>query len=37
VLTRYDLNAQGEDAAKVRNITSVPKRGARLVVNERQP
>ncbi|WP_082564141.1 MULTISPECIES: cytochrome P450 [unclassified Nocardioides] len=37
VLTRYDLSAQGDDVAKVRNITSVPKRGARLVVTRRTP
>jgi len=37
VLTRYDvaLPPGGEDRPKVRNITSVPRRGARIVVHHR--
>ena len=32
VLTAYDVTAVGADAPKVRNITSVPRRGARIRV-----
>lgn len=32
ILSRYDVRAVGVDAPKVRNITSVPRRGARIVV-----
>ena len=35
VLLRFDLTADGTDVPKVRNITSVPKRGARLVARRR--
>ncbi len=35
VLTAYDLEAVGEDEPRVRNITSVPRRGARLRVTAR--
>jgi cytochrome P450 family 135 len=32
VLTSYDVTAVGADRPKVRNITSVPRRGARIRV-----
>ena len=32
VLTAYDVTSTGPDVPKVRNITSVPRRGARLRV-----
>lgn len=32
ILTAYDVRAAGTDTPKVRNITSVPRRGARIVV-----
>jgi cytochrome P450 len=32
VLTAYDVTAVGDDEPKVRNITSVPRRGARVRV-----
>jgi cytochrome P450 family 135 len=35
VLTAYDVTAPGSDEAKVRNITSVPRRGARIRVERR--
>ncbi|WP_370250600.1 cytochrome P450 [Nocardioides sp.] len=35
VLTRFDVEAVGEDEPKVRNITSVPRRGARIRVRAR--
>jgi hypothetical protein len=33
VLTTYDVEAVGEDRPRVRNITSVPDRGARIRVH----
>jgi cytochrome P450 family 135 len=33
VLTAYDVVAPGSDEPKVRNITSVPRRGARIRVD----
>ncbi len=36
VFSRYDVTALGEDAPKVRNITSVPRRGARIRVTRRR-
>ena len=35
VLREYDVHAAGEDEPKVRNITSVPRRGARVTVTPR--
>jgi cytochrome P450 len=35
VLREYDVRAAGEDEPKVRNITSVPRRGARVTVTPR--
>ena len=35
VLTAYDVTALGDDEPKVRNITSVPRRGARIRVDTR--
>ena len=35
VLTRYDVHGAGEDTPKVRNITSVPRNGSRIVVRSR--
>jgi hypothetical protein len=37
VLSRYDVTVptDGKDTPKVRNITSVPKRGARVIVHAR--
>ncbi|MBZ5735379.1 cytochrome P450 [Nocardioides sp. TRM66260-LWL] len=35
VLTRFDVEALGEDEPRVRNITSVPRRGARIRVRAR--
>jgi cytochrome P450 len=35
VLTTYDVTASGSDAPRVRNITSVPRSGARVVVTRR--
>ena len=34
VFTTYDVEAVGPDVPKVRNITSVPRRGARIVVHD---
>lgn len=34
VFTTYDVRAVGRDVPKVRNITSVPRRGARIVVHD---
>lgn len=36
VLARYDVESVGEDAPMVRNITSVPRRGARIRVRPRR-
>jgi cytochrome P450 len=36
VLSAYDVTAVGEDRPKVRNITSVPRRGARIRVSARE-
>ena len=36
LLVRYDVQAEGDDEPKVRNITSVPKNGARITVQARQ-
>lgn len=35
VLTRYDISAPADDVPKVRNITSVPRKGARIRVTRR--
>ena len=35
LLLRFDVEAEGDDEPKVRNITSVPKRGARITVRAR--
>ena len=35
VFTTYDVEAVGDDEPQVRNITSVPRRGARIVVRDR--
>jgi cytochrome P450 len=35
VLLRYDLTSQGDDVPQVRNITSVPKRGALITIEHR--
>jgi cytochrome P450 len=37
VFSRFDVAAVGEDEPKVRNITSVPRRGARVRVTRRTP
>ena len=36
VFTRYDVTAAGQDVPKVRNITSVPRHGARIKVTPRR-
>ncbi len=36
VLSRYDISATGSDGPKVRNVTSVPRRGARITVTPRR-
>jgi cytochrome P450 len=35
VFSRFDVTAVGDDEPKVRNITSVPRRGARIRVTPR--
>lgn len=35
VLSSYDVTALGEERPQVRNITSVPRNGARIRVDER--
>lgn len=37
VFTTYDVRAAGDDEPKVRNITSVPRNGARIVVSDLEP
>ena len=37
VFTAYDVRSVGDDEPKVRNITSVPRRGARIVVTDPAP